>query len=153
AHARDRGCVFSPVCTPRRGAAVASLEGKGGTAGMRKVFVICGLIGTAVLPASGREALTLAVSPAIAFAPATVKIRARIEPSADNRCLTVVADGVALYRSSEVQLDGEQAPKTIELSFRDMPGGEYEVYAILSDTMGRQRAIAHQAARVMSQFD
>jgi hypothetical protein len=38
------------------------------------------------------------------------------------------------------------------VSFRDMPGGEYEVYAILTDTVGRQRAMAHQAAKAMSQF-
>ena len=118
---------------------------------MRRVVAICGLIGTAALPVAGREPLTIAVSPAFAFAPATVRVRARIEPDADNRRLTIVADGVALYRSSEIQIDGEQAPKTFELSFRDLPGGEYEVYAILTDSVGRQRAVARQATRVMSQ--
>jgi hypothetical protein len=120
---------------------------------MRRVLAVCGLIVTAVLPVDGLEPLTIAVSPAFAFAPATVRVRARIEPNADNRRLTIVADGVAFYRSSEIQIDGEQAPRTFELSFRDMPGGEYEVYAILTDTAGRQRAIARQATRVMSQFD
>jgi hypothetical protein len=120
---------------------------------MRRVLAICGLIGTAVLPLDGREPLTIAVSPAFAFAPATVRVRARIEPNADNRRLTIVADGGALYRSSEIQIDGEEGPKTFELWFRDMPGGEYEVSAILTDTVGRQRAIAHQATRVMSHFD
>ena len=120
---------------------------------MRRVLVVWGLIGTAVLPLNGREPLTIAVSPAFAFAPATVRVRARIEPNADNRRLTIVADGVALYRSSEIQIDGEQAPRTFELSFRDLPGGEYQVSAVLTDTAGRQRAIARQATRVMSQFD
>jgi len=64
-----------------------------------------------------------------------------------------VADGVEFYRSSEIQIDGEQAPKTFELFLRDVPGGEYEVYAVLTDTLGRQRAIARQATRVMSKFD
>ncbi len=119
---------------------------------MRRVLAVCGLIVTAVLPLDGREPLTIAVSPAVAFAPATVRVRARIEPNADNRRLTIVADGVAFYRSSEIQIDGEQAPRTFELAFRDLPGGEYEVSAILTDTVGRQRAIARQATRVMSQF-
>ena len=118
---------------------------------MRRVLAVCGLMVTAVLPLGGREPLTIAVSPAVSFAPATVRIRARIEPNADNRRLTIVADGLAFYRSSEIQIDGEQAPWTFELSFRDMPGGQYEVSVILTDTVGRQRAIARQATRVMSQ--
>jgi len=120
---------------------------------MRRALAVCGLIGTTVLPLNGREPLTIAVSPAFAFAPATVRVRARIEPNADNRRLTIVADGVEFYRSSEIQIDGEQAPKTFELFLRDVPGGEYEVYAVLTDTLGRQRAIARQATRVMSKFD
>jgi hypothetical protein len=120
---------------------------------MRRVLAVCGLIATAALPLNGGEPLTIAVSPAVAFAPATVRVRARIEPNADNRRLTVVADGVAHYRSSEVQLEGEHSPKTIEMSFRGIPGGEYEVYAILTDSVGRRRAIARQATRVMSPFD
>ena len=117
---------------------------------MRKVFGICGLIVMAVLPADGREPLTLAVTPAVAFAPATVRIRARIAPSVDNRLLTIVADGAEFYRSSDVQLEGDQGPQTVELFFKDVPGGEYEVCAVLTDTTGHRRAIARQAARVVS---
>ena len=120
---------------------------------MRRVLAVCGLILTAALPLDGLEPLTIVVSPAVSFAPATVRIRARIEPNADNRRLTIVADGLAFYRSSDVPIDGEQAPKTFELSLRDMPGGEYEVYAFLTDTFGRQRAVAHQTTRVISTFD
>jgi len=120
---------------------------------MRKVIAICGLIGAAVLPAAGRENLTIAVSPAVALAPASVRIRARIEPHPDNRLLTIVADGAAFYRSSEMQLEGEQAPKTIELWLRDVPGGDYQVYAILTDSAGRQRAVAHNTTKVISPFD
>ncbi|HKC55562.1 MAG TPA: hypothetical protein VKC35_05540 [Vicinamibacterales bacterium] len=120
---------------------------------MRRAIAICGLIGAAVLPAAGREPLTIAVSPAFAIAPATVRIRARIEPNPENRRLTIVADGDEFYRSSEVQLEGEQAPKTIELSFPDVPGGEYEVSATLTDGAGRQLAVAHRPTRVISVFD
>jgi hypothetical protein len=84
---------------------------------------------------------------------ANVRIRARIEPNPDNRRITVVADGAAFYRSSEMQLDGEQAPKVIELWFRDVPGGDYEIYAILTDSVGRQRAVAHHTTKVMSPFE
>ena len=117
---------------------------------MRTALGICGVIISTVLPVDGGEPLQLAVTPAQSMAPATVRIRARIEPSAENRTLTIVADGTNLYRSSEIQIDGVQAPKTVELRFSDLPGGEYEVYAALRDASGRQRAVARQAARVIS---
>ena len=117
---------------------------------MRRVFAICGLIGMSVLPAGSGQPLTLAVSPAHSFAPATVRIRARVEPNAENRLLTIVADGPNFYRSSDVQLDGEEAPKTVELWFRDVPGGDYEVSAILTTTSGRPRVTARSSMTVLS---
>src|SRR5262249_24141628 len=111
-----------------------------------------GLIGSVVvLSAAGNEPLTLTVSPTVAFAPATVRVRVRIQPDAGNRRLTIVADGPELYRSSEIQLDGEQAPQTFEMWFRDLPGSDYQVYAILTDAVGRERARAHRPTKVMPQ--
>jgi hypothetical protein len=103
----------------------------------------------AALPAGGAEPLRLSVTPAQSFAPATVLVRARIEPRAENRWLALVADGPNFYRSSEIQLDGDQAPKTVELRFSNLPGGDYEIYAVLSDDTGRQRAVAHLSAKVI----
>jgi hypothetical protein len=104
----------------------------------------------AVLPVDGGEPLKLAVTPAQSFAPGNVKIRARIEPNAENRTLIIVADGPDFYRSSDFQLDGDQAPKTVELRFLELPGGEYDVYAVLMDAFGHQRAIVRQSANVIS---
>jgi hypothetical protein len=117
---------------------------------MRRLLAICGLIGVGVVPAGSGEPLSLAVSPAYTFAPGMVRVRARIEPNADNRCLTIVADGSSFYRSSEIQLDGEQAPKTFELFFKDVPGGEYEVSAFLTGTSGHRRVTARSTLTVMS---
>jgi hypothetical protein len=108
------------------------------------------LIVFTVLPVDGGEPLKLIVTPAHSFAPATVSIRARIEPSAENRALAIVADGADFYRSSEIQLDGDQAPKTVELRFSNLPGGDYQVYAVLTDRSGHQRAIARQSTSVIS---
>src|SRR5438132_10929264 len=105
---------------------------------MRTALGICGVIVLTVLPVDGQEPLRLAVTPAESFAPATVRIRARIEPSAENRTLTVVADAADFYRRSDIQLDGDQAPKTVELRFSDLPGGDYEVSAVLADAFGRR---------------
>jgi hypothetical protein len=47
-------------------------------------------------------------------------------------------------------LDGDQSPKTTELQFSNLPGGEYKVTAVVIDALGHQRAIAHQSATVIS---
>jgi len=119
---------------------------------MRTALWICGLVGLSALPVNGGEPLRLAVTPAQSMAPATVRIRARVEPSAANRLLAIVADGEDFYRSSEMQLAGDQAPATVELQFSNLPGGNYEFYAVLIDSTGHQRAIARQSARVVSMF-
>jgi len=116
------------------------------------LFGICGFIAVTALTVNGGEPLTLAVTPPLSLAPATVKIRAQIDPSAANRTLTIVADGSAFYRSSEFQLDGEEAPKTIEVFFPHLPGGEYDVYAYLTDGLGQRRAVAHRPVRVIGMF-
>jgi hypothetical protein len=103
----------------------------------------------ATLPAGGMEPLRLSITPAFSFAPGTVRVRARIEPSGENRRLAIVADGPNFYRSSDIQLDGEQAPKTVELRYSNLPGGDYEIYAVLSDSTGRERAVARQAAKII----
>src|SRR6266705_1428613 len=79
-----------PILTSACGPRVASFKQRRDVA-MRTVFGICGLMVLTVLPVDGGEPLRLAVTPAQSFAPATVRIRARIEPSAENRTLTVVA--------------------------------------------------------------
>ena len=117
---------------------------------MKKVLGICGLIALAVLPANGGQTVTLKVTPEKSFAPASVVIRARIEPSAGNRALAIIADGENFYRSSEIPLEGEQAPKTFELSLKDLPGGEYGIYAVLLDASGRERGRAYQEASVLA---
>jgi hypothetical protein len=80
---------------------------------MRTALWICGLVGLTALPVNGGERLRLEVTPAQSMAPATVRIRARVEPSAANRLLAIVADGEDFYRSSEIQLEGDQAPATV----------------------------------------
>ena len=117
---------------------------------MKKALVICGLVGLTALTVNGREAVTITVSPAHAFAPATLRVVVRIEPDATNRSLTIVADGENFFRSSEVSLEGAQAPKIIQMPFPSVPGGQYEVYAVLKDASGRERATAHERVSIFS---
>jgi len=105
-----------------------------------------------VLPVSGDQRLSVNVAPAGSFAPANLRVRVRIDPSLDNRSLVIVADGENFYRSSEMPLQGDQAPRIIELWLPNVPGGEYAVYAALRDASGHERAVARESATVLPQF-
>ncbi len=77
-------------------------------------------------------------------------VRAIVEHDADNRELEIVAESLDFYRRSVVDLDGDQAPKTTELKLIDIPGGEYEVTAILYTADG-QKTMVRKSIMVMSQ--
>jgi hypothetical protein len=108
------------------------------------------LMATATLCAGAGEPMTLSVSPAVAFAPATLIVRAKIEADAHNRTVEIVAESPAFYRSSEIQLDGDRAPRTNTFEFRSMPPGTYDVRATLRDSNGQARALARSTVNVIA---
>jgi hypothetical protein len=116
---------------------------------LKRFLVMGGLFGFIVSPADSGQPLTVTATPKISFAPASVRIRARIEPNASNRLLTIVADGENFYRSSEIQLDGDQAPRVFELDLRSVPAGDYDVVTILNDAKGAQRVSAPLSVTVL----
>ena len=80
--------------------------------------------------------LKIDVSPRISPAPAVVRIRATVTPSAENRGLTIVADSGDYFRSSYVPLDGADAASVTVTSFKNLPSGEYEISVTLVDAQG-----------------
>jgi hypothetical protein len=101
------------------------------------------------LGAGERERLTLRVSPAVSFAPTNLVVRASIEADADNRSVEIVAESPNFYRSSEIQLDGNKAPRTNMFEFRSLPPGTYEVKGTLIGPGGHERAMVRQQVKVM----
>jgi len=83
--------------------------------------------------------LTMDVSPMQSLAPTNLRFRVHVEPDAGNRALEVVAESGGYYRSSRVQLDGAEAPRTIWLEMRNLPGGNYDVRGNLIDSAGHKR--------------
>jgi len=114
---------------------------------MRIRWWLCGLLVVVALPVAGGDRMTMKVSPAQAFAPSLLRVRVRIEPEADNRSLTVTVDSGEFYRSSEMPLDGDRAPKTIQLEFPGLPEGDYDVVGIVKDSAGHRRSFARDYAR------
>ena len=114
---------------------------------------VCGLLLTAVLTVNAGERLTIAVSPLQSFAPTTVMVRIRVAPDVDNRALEVTAESGEYFRSSLIQLDGKEAPRTIAVELRGLPGGDYQVRGTLIDNAGRRRASVHQQVIVLGGAD
>jgi len=96
---------------------------------------------TAAARADVSERLTMTVSPAQSFAPTTLTVSLRVKPDVENRALQVVAESGDYYRSSRIQLDGNEAPHTIVVELKSVPGGDYEVRGALIDGSGHSRSL------------
>jgi hypothetical protein len=112
------------------------------------LFGILMLIGAPLLGAG--ERMTLKVSPAVAFAPANLVVRATIPADADNRAVEIVAESDDFYRSSQIQLEGEKAARISLFEFRSLPPGTYQVRANLLGADGRSRAMIRQQVNVIA---
>ena len=101
---------------------------------------LCGVLAS---PGNAAEPVVLnaRVRPAVAFAPATVRIEVLIASNDDNRVLQIVADSGEYLRSSVIPLEGARAPRFHSITYRGMPAGRYEVQVALLDPSGTVRAI------------
>ena len=70
-----------------------------------------------------------------------------IEADQDNRAVEIIAESADFYRSSEIQLEGDKAPRTTNFEFRSLPPGTYEVRALLIGTGGRAARICPPAGQ------
>ena len=70
------------------------------------VFLWMSLLAVAV-PLNGAERLVMRVSPSIAMAPAWVTVLTTVESDTENRALQVIFESADFYRSSTIQLDGD----------------------------------------------
>jgi hypothetical protein len=101
-------------------------------------------------PAGATERLAMRVSPAVAFAPADLVVRTVVESDARNRAIEIVAESSEFYRSSEVQLDGDNAPRTTTVEFRSLPRGNYRVTATLLDAGEKPLTFARSEVNVLA---
>jgi hypothetical protein len=78
-------------------------------------------------------------------------VRVSLETADDNRLLQVVAESADFYRSSEIQIDGANAPAISVFEFRNLPTGLYHVTGVLVGVDGR-RALVSRLAKVEPPF-
>ena len=79
------------------------------------------------LPA--KEIVEIRIRGHVWSAPATVPITIAVEPAADNRALVIEADSDDYYRSSTIELDGENEKRLHLVEFKSLPVGDYVVRA------------------------
>jgi hypothetical protein len=106
------------------------------------VILISGAVGA-------NDRLAMKVSPAVAFAPANLNVQATIEADPGNRSIEIIAESPEFFRSSEIQLDGESAPRTTFLQFRSLPTGEYSVRGVLKGQGGHELAIVERKVNIV----
>lgn len=97
------------------------------------------------------EKISLRVTPNVSSAPSNVIVKATVAKHADNRWLLIEADSGAFYRSSAIQLDGENAPLVTEFRLNNLPSGEYTVAAVLRNNLGQQTTV-RRTVLVLSRF-
>jgi hypothetical protein len=97
-----------------------------------QIAVVVGIVASTTVGAA--EPVEVRVSSAFVLEGSNVQVTVRIVPDQDNRFLTIQADSPDYYRSSRIQLSGDEAPLIHTMMLRSLPSGLYEVRAILSRT-------------------
>lgn len=97
------------------------------------------------------EKLSLRVTPNVSSAPSNVIAKATVAKDRANRWLTIEADSGSFFRSSAVQLDGDNAPTVTELRLSNLPSGEYAVSAVLTNNRGEE-TVVRRTVIVLARF-
>jgi hypothetical protein len=87
------------------------------------------------------EKLSLRVTPNVSAAPSNVIVKATVAKNAANRWLSIEADSGTFYRSSAIQLDGDNAPTVTQIRLSNLPSGEYNVSAVLKTNDGEETIV------------
>lgn len=110
---------------------------------------LCGLVILLAAPLGAGDRLALKVTPAVSFAPANLIVRTTVEADSANRGMEISAESADFYRASAVELDGDQAPRTTQWEFKNLPPGKYLVRAMLLGSDGRTRAAVRTEVNVI----
>jgi len=99
-------------------------------------------------PAAGDTALSARVMPENGSAPADIMVQAFIEPDERNRSVSFTVESDSFYGSSEAVLEGERAARVVEMRFRMLPKGSYEVRVVLFGASGERSHVVRTVVLV-----
>jgi hypothetical protein len=117
---------------------------------MRILGLLFGGLLVLASPSFGAGAAIAVQAPTVMLAPGHLVVQTVVEPDSANRAIQVIAESRDMYQSSEVQLDGSTAPRRHTFEFKDLPGGSYEIHAMLLGADGQQRALVVQKLEVIT---
>jgi len=112
-----------------------------------KALMLTGAVFLASLTVNAGQLLKMRTSPMLS-APADLFVYVSVERRAQNRLLVVSAESQDFFRSSEVQLDGEESPRVAVFDFRQLPAGYYVVEAELIGSNGRTADVARSNVNI-----
>jgi hypothetical protein len=105
---------------------------------IRRTVVLLGACLLFSSPANSREVLTMRASGFARY----LLVQLSVDASADNRELTLTVESPDFYRSSAVELDGENAPRTTVFELKGLPSNVYEVTGVLTGPNGKKASVA-----------
>jgi hypothetical protein len=97
------------------------------------------------------EKLSLRVTPSVSSAPSDLIVQTTVAKNPDNRWLQIEADSGTFFRSSAIELDGDNAPAITEMRLSNLPSGNYTVVAMLKNNRGEE-TVVRRSVIVLSQF-
>jgi hypothetical protein len=104
---------------------------------VKPLTVLVGIT-AAVALAHAAARVQVEVYPRVAMAPATLKLTARVERHPDNRLLRISLDCERFYAASEIELEGDRAPRTHQLPLIEgIPAGPCVVLAEVATVTGQ----------------
>ena len=112
-------------------------------------LIIGGDAGPYATGEAAQERLRLSVSPAVALAPAQLRIVVYVEPAPGNRRLEIVAESGDYLRSSSLPLEGARASRLHRVEYRSVPRGTYTVLATIIGDDGEISASADKHVLVV----
>jgi hypothetical protein len=112
--------------------------------GTSRLIAVCSFTGLLAAAGSldGGDAMRMQVSPTVARAPALLKVSVTVPSTPENRLLQVVAESPTFYRSSEVQVHGEQDTPLNVFEFRNLPTGLYQITGVLVGAHGQRATVS-----------
>ena len=104
--------------------------------------LVAGFLSTGAVSSGTADPVTLAVRPTVLFAGRDVRTTVRTPRDPRNRELRIVVEAADYFKSSDVQLDGVDAPATHQFTWKELPSGAYRVEAILTRQDGERRTVS-----------
>lgn len=103
---------------------------------MKTAFLSAALCAAAVSRGATEDDVSLRLSSTFATAPATVVVTATVSRDERNRALVFTAESEDFFRSSTVELDGENEARVHQFWLKGLPEGHYLVSAQLEGVRG-----------------